>query len=141
MLSTFESALLDRHLRGCPDCRSFASGAEQQTLMLRAAALEQPTRPVSLPSGPQRAVPRRIVGVLSACLVASAAAAVLVWPGARTGGSGQETLGSRSRIGAPVMVVVPAHPTTNVNVVVPRLRLKPASVADGPVHGYFGAQV
>ena len=46
MLSTFESALLDRHLRGCPDCSSFAVDAQEQTRLLRSALLEQPTRPV-----------------------------------------------------------------------------------------------
>jgi hypothetical protein len=39
------------------------------------------------------------------------------------------------------MVVFPAEPSTNVNVEVPRLRMQPASIADGPVHGYFSTQL
>ena len=45
-------------------------------------------------------------------------------------------------MGAPVMVVVAARPSmANVNVVVPRLRMQPASIADGPLHGYFSEPV
>jgi len=45
MLSTFEAALLDRHLRRCPSCRAFAASAACQTQLLRGAELEQPLRP------------------------------------------------------------------------------------------------
>lgn len=140
MLSAFESALLDRHLRGCPACRAFAVNADEQTRLLRDAVLEQPSRPVLVPAERERGIPRRAAGVLSACLVAAAAATVLVWPGARTTNSGQAERVS-AREGAPVMVVVPAHPMANVNVVVPRLRMQPASIADGPLHGYFSEPV
>ena len=79
--------------------------------------------------------------MLSACLVAAAAAAVLVWPGARTGSSGR-AVGFSGRVGAPVLVVSPAEPSTaNASVEVPRLKLQPASIADGPVHGYFSTPV
>jgi predicted anti-sigma-YlaC factor YlaD len=138
MLSTFESALLDRHLRGCPECSAFAVDAEEQTSLLRSAVLELPTRPILVPSESSRA-PRRAAGVLSACLVAAAAAAVVVWPGARSGGLHQASAG---RVGAPVPVVVPAEPSlASANVVVPRLKMQPASIADGPVHGYFSTPV
>jgi predicted anti-sigma-YlaC factor YlaD len=141
MLSTFESALLDRHLRGCPDCSSFAVDAQEQTRLLRSALLEQPTRPVLVPSESERGGPRRVAGVLSACLVAAAAAAVLVWPGARIGSSGQ-TEGFSGRVGAPVLVTYTADPSTaNSSIEVPRLKLQPASIADGPVHGYFSTPV
>jgi predicted anti-sigma-YlaC factor YlaD len=141
MLSTFESALLDRHLRGCPDCNSFARDAQEQTRLLRGALLERPTRPVVVSESEQRGGPRRAAGVLSACLVAAAAAAVLVWPGARTGSSGQAE-GFSGRVGAPVLVTYSADPSsTSSSVEVPRLKLQPASIADGPVHGYFSTPV
>jgi predicted anti-sigma-YlaC factor YlaD len=141
MLSTFESALLDRHLRGCADCRLFADDAGAQTQLLRAAVPERPSRPILLPSAHERAVPRRLTGVLSACLVVAAAAAVLVWPGSRQAQSGQG-LRTAARVGAPVMMVFAAEPTVaNKSVEVPRLRMQPASIADGPVHGYFGSPV
>ncbi len=139
MLSAFESALLDRHLRGCPDCSSFATDAEEQTRLLRSALLEPPTRSVVIPSESVRGGPRRAAGVLSACLVAAAAAAVLVWPGARTSGSGHAFAG---RVGAPVLVTYSADPSTaSSHIEVPRLKLQPASIADGPVHGYFSTPV
>jgi len=142
MLSTFESALLDRQLRGCADCRSFAEDANAQTQLLRAAVLERPSRPVLLPSKHEERIgPRRLTGVLSACLVVAAAAAVLVWPGSRQAQSGQG-LRSAARVGAPVMMVFAAEPTVaNKSIEVPRLRMQPASIADGPVHGYFGSPV
>lgn len=143
MLSAFEAALLDRHLAGCPECRSFATSADEQTRLLRGAVLEQAPQRVLMPSAARAQVglPRRAAGVLSACLIAGAAAAALVWPGARTGNSGQP-LSLSGRTGAPVPVVVAARPSmANVNVVVPRIRMRPASIADGPVHGYFSEPV
>jgi predicted anti-sigma-YlaC factor YlaD len=48
-LSELEHALLDAHLGGCSACRVFAAEVEAMTGELRAARLEQPERPVSLP--------------------------------------------------------------------------------------------
>ncbi len=140
MLSTFETALLDRHLRGCAACRAFAAGADEQTRLLRDAVLEQPARPVLIPEELAPSGSRRVAAVLSACLVAGAAAAVLVWPGTRTTNAGQTPQRS-GRVGAPVMVMVASQPTANATLVVPRLRMRPASIADGPLHGYFGQPV
>jgi len=142
MLSTFESALLDRHLRGCADCSAFAADAEEQTRLLRSALLERPTRPVLLPAESSRgAGSRRAAGVLSACLVAAAAAAVLVWPGAHQSNS-NELVGFSGRVGSPVLIVQPAQPLSETSSVeVPRLQMRPASIADGPVHGYFSTPV
>jgi predicted anti-sigma-YlaC factor YlaD len=140
MLSAFESALLDRHLRDCPSCQAFAVDANEQTRLLRSALLVQPTRSVRVATAPARGVPRRAAGVLSACLVVAAAAAVFVWPGSRTVNSGR-AVGS-GRVGAPVLVVSPAQPSAaNMSVEVPRLHMRPASIADGPVHGYFNTPV
>jgi predicted anti-sigma-YlaC factor YlaD len=137
MLSSFELALLERHLRGCSSCQAFAVAATQQTQLLRGALLEEPTRPVQIPV-PSRAIRRSAAGALSACLVAATAAVVLVWPGTRP----NPVTVQPQRVGAAVMMVEPAEPSVaNANVVVPRLRLRPASIADGPVHGYFSAQI
>jgi predicted anti-sigma-YlaC factor YlaD len=137
MLSSFELALLDRHLRGCQSCQAFAVAATRQTQLLRGAMLEEPTHPVQIPV-PARAIRRSAAGALSACLVAATAAVVLVWPGTTPNPVSAES----QRVGAAVMVVVPAEPSVaNANVEVPRLRVKPASIADGPVHGYFSAQI
>jgi predicted anti-sigma-YlaC factor YlaD len=49
VLSLFESALLERHLRKCADCSDFSAVAAAQTQLLRSAELEQPLRPVAIP--------------------------------------------------------------------------------------------
>jgi len=137
MLSTFEVALLDRHLRRCSECRAFAIGAVRQTELLRSAELEQPLRPVVVSGRPSRAH-RRVGGALSAALVAAAAAFMLVLPGTQQQGTGQaQDVG----VGAPVLVVFAARPTLAVKIDVPRVRIQPASIADGPVHGAFSVPV
>ena len=73
----FEGALLDRHLRGCPSCRSFAQGLKAQTSLLRGALLEQLESPVDVPEGRHRSVRAAAVTVLGA-LAAAAAAITLV---------------------------------------------------------------
>jgi predicted anti-sigma-YlaC factor YlaD len=45
-LSAFETVRLDAHLRGCPECRAFATSAGALAVALRGAELEQPSRPV-----------------------------------------------------------------------------------------------
>jgi predicted anti-sigma-YlaC factor YlaD len=139
VLSLFESALLDRHLRRCADCRDFAAGAAALTQLLRAAELEQPLRPVAIPAG-RRHVRRVAAGALTAVASVAAAAVVTLSP------SGHSTKGSVSassqvETGAPVLVVVAAHPTPDARETVPRLTMQPASVADGPVHGLFNTPV
>jgi predicted anti-sigma-YlaC factor YlaD len=139
VLSLFESALLDRHLRRCADCCDFAAGAAAQTELLRSAVLEQPLRPVAIPAG-RRQVRRVAAGALTAVASVAAAAAVTLSPG---GHSNQVTASASSQVetGAPVMVVVAAHPTPGGRETVPRLTMQPASVADGPVHGLFNTPV
>jgi predicted anti-sigma-YlaC factor YlaD len=51
-LSELESTLLDAHLDRCSSCRTFARGAEEIAVALRAARLE---RPAPLALRPQRA--------------------------------------------------------------------------------------
>ncbi len=138
-LSLFESALLDRHLRRCADCRDFAAGAAAQTQLLRSAVLEQPLRPVAIPAG-RRQVRRVAAGALTAVASVAAAAAVSLSP-AGHGPKASQSASSQVETGAPVVVVVAAHPTPGARETVPRLTMKPASVADGPVHGYFSTPV
>jgi hypothetical protein len=134
----FESALLDRHLRRCSDCRDFAAVAETQTQLLRSAPLERPLRPVAVPAG-RRQVRRVAAGALTAVASVAAAAAVTLSPGtpqSRTSASGPSAV-----TGAPVLVVVAARPSVSTDETVPRLQMQPASVADGPVHGLFNTPV
>lgn len=139
MLSLFESALLDRHLRKCADCCAFAAGAAAQTQLLRSAELEQPLRPVVIPAARRRPVRRVAAGALTAVASVAAAAAVTLSP---NGNSGQASSASAAvETGAPVMVVVAANASLGVHETVPRLTMQPASVADGPVHGYFNTPV
>jgi predicted anti-sigma-YlaC factor YlaD len=135
MLSSFEAALLDRHLRGCVSCRSFAVAAGQQTTLLRAAELEVPARRVIVPAAP-RVHRRRAVAAmaLSAC-VASLAAALLFVPGGQQTTRALRTTAAR---GAPVLVSYTASPSpSSPSIEVPRLSVRPASYADGPVRGIF----
>jgi predicted anti-sigma-YlaC factor YlaD len=140
VLSLFESALLDRHLRRCADCRAFAAGAAAQTQLLRTAVLEQPLRPIALPAGRRRPVRRVAAGALTAVASVAAAAAVTLSPGGPKQGSAVSAA-SHVEVGAPVLVVVAAHPSLGVHETVPRLKMRPASVADGPVHGLFNTPV
>ena len=102
--------------------------------------LEQPLRPVALPAGRRRPVRRVALGALTAAASVAAAAAVTLSPG---GQSRQPAVLASSQVetGAPVMVVVAAHPTPGGRETVPRLTMQPANVADGPVHGLFNTPV
>jgi predicted anti-sigma-YlaC factor YlaD len=134
MLSTFEAALLDRHLRRCPSCRAFAASVACQTQLLRGAELEQPLRPVTVPARPVHPVRRGLPGLVSACVVAAAAALVLFTPVGRH----HSTDTAAKIVGAPVLVSHGVNPTLASSYVdVPRLELRPASIADGPVRGHF----
>jgi len=140
VLSLFESALLERHLRRCADCRDFAAGAAAQTQLLRSAVLEQPLRPVAIPAG-RRQVRRVAAGALTAAASVAAAAAVTLSPGGTKSSGAELSASSSVQTGAPVMVVVAAKASLGANETVPRLQMQPASVADGPVHGLFSTPV
>ena len=140
VLSLFESALLDRHLRRCADCRDFAAGAAALTQLLRSAELEQPRRPVAIPTGRRRPVRRIAAGAVTAAASVAAAAAVTLAPGSpqsQISASGTPI----AETGAPVLVVVAAKPSVGADETVPRLQMQPANVADGPVHGLFNTPV
>jgi predicted anti-sigma-YlaC factor YlaD len=82
MLSSFEGAMLARHLRRCADCRAFAAAAEAQTSLLRAASLEVPA-PVEVRVRVRRPVRHvgRVAVPAAAAVAAVAAAFALVSPG------------------------------------------------------------
>jgi predicted anti-sigma-YlaC factor YlaD len=135
MLSSFEAALLDRHIRGCVSCRSFAVAVAHQTATLRAAELEVPARPVVVPVA-TRIHRRRAVAALAltACVASLAAALMLVLGGQQTTGA-SHTMAAR---GTPVLVSYTATPSlSSPSIEVPRLSVQPASYADGPVRGIF----
>jgi putative zinc finger protein len=141
VLSLFESALLERHLRRCADCRDFAAGAAAQTRLLRSAALEQPRRPVAIPAGRRRPVRRVAAGALTAVASVAAAAAVMLAPGSPQSETTASFTANTAETGAPVPVVVAARPSIGADETVPRLQMQPANVADGPVHGLFNTPV
>jgi hypothetical protein len=140
MLSTFENARLERHLRACPSCATFAVGADAQTQLLRDAALEEPTLTLDLPRSPARTV-RRASGVFAAVLTASVAAIAFFGVGPRN----QSLPGVQpesAATGSPMIVVVSARSgPTSTSVEVPRLRVQSAAIADLPVHGKFNDPV
>jgi predicted anti-sigma-YlaC factor YlaD len=137
-LSTFETALLDRHLRRCPACRAFAEGVTVQTQLLRSAPLEEPLRGVTLPERSSRPVRRGAAGALGALVAAAAAAAVLFSPSSPTPSSTTAASVGTRAMNAPQLFVFAARPNPTANVDVPRLRYEPASIADGPTHGIYG---
>ena len=68
-LSEFESLLLRAHLDGCDTCREFEVSAQLSTTALRAAPLEQVTRPLALPSKRRRAVGLRVPSAAAAAVL------------------------------------------------------------------------
>ena len=143
MLSTFEAALLDRHLRRCVDCRAFAADLSAHTALLRGAELEQPSRRVELPTRRAGTVRRGALGMFAAGAAAAAVALALVTAGGREQSANVSATASvhDPGVGKPVLVVVPARPSLTVSETVPRLKVRPASIADGPVHGLFSLPV
>jgi predicted anti-sigma-YlaC factor YlaD len=135
MLSSFEAALLDRHLRGCVSCRSFGVAAAQQTALLRAAELEAPARRVIVPAAPRVHRRRAVAAMAFSVCVASLAAALMLVPGGQRTTGALRTTAAR---GAPMLVSYAATPSlSSPSIEVPRLSVKPASYADGPVRGIF----
>lgn len=133
MLSSFESALLDRHLRKCASCRAFANETALQTELLRGIELEPPPRPIELP---ERASRRgRKVGAAGAALAVAAVAAISTF----TFGSDRAAAVSAHETVPPgkELVVYGAQPTPNSTIQVPRLRIEPATYVNGPAHGPY----
>lgn len=140
-LSTFEAVLLERHLRRCGECRSFADAVAAQTALLRDAELEELPRHVVLPVSRKRPLRRVAGGVLTAAAAMAATAVFAVTPGGHQAETSATSSEPPVRTGAPVLITVAAHPSPGMNETVPRLTMQPASVADGPVHGLFSTPV
>lgn len=102
MLSSFEAALLRRHLRRCGECRLFAADVRDHTALLRAAPLERPAA-IALPPARTR-IGRSVAGVLGASVAAIAAAVLLTTMQVPTGGPSA----------APTVASVPTAPGARV---------------------------
>jgi predicted anti-sigma-YlaC factor YlaD len=140
-LSTFEAVLLERHLRRCADCSHFAGDVAAQTVLLRAAELEEPARHVLLPVARKRPLRRAAGGVLTVAAAVAAAAVFTVTPNGHRAETSASSATSQAETGQRVLVTVAAHPAPGMNETVPRLTMQPASVVDGPVHGLFSTPV
>lgn len=134
-LSLFERRLLDRHLRGCTDCRSFATSVGEQTRLLRAAPLEALPAPIAIPGSDGPRVGRRVAGVLSAAGAVAAAVAGAVLFAQHPSGAGNPSTLSSARATSTVAVEV-ATPAAQGTTEVPRPALLTAPV-DSAVRGFF----
>jgi len=134
LLSTFEAALLDRHLSRCPSCSAFAAAVSVQTELLRDAAFEQPARRVAVRPA-ARVARRRASGLVAAVAVAGLAALLGLTPTAGQNGGQRPAIAAA---GQPLLAVFPADPSANATFEVPRLRVVSPAFADGAVRGYYG---
>jgi anti-sigma factor RsiW len=98
MLSTFESRLLDRHLRSCASCRAFAADVVAETGLLRIAPLERLEQPVELTLPARRQPVRAAAVTLAGALAAVAAAFALVGPQPGSHASSLHLSGPRARV-------------------------------------------
>jgi anti-sigma factor RsiW len=136
-LSTFETVLLDRHLRRCGDCRSFAESVAAQTALLRSADLDEPSRRVELPAARGRSLRKAAVGTATALAAVAAAAVFTLTPSGKQAQISANAAAPQLLDHDKVLMVVPAQTSPGSDVTVPRLTMQPASVVDGPVHGLF----
>jgi predicted anti-sigma-YlaC factor YlaD len=79
-LSELESTLLDAHLARCSSCRTFARGAEEIAVALRAARPERPT-PLALRPRRARRAGRGALQVAAAFVVVVSAGAIAMVSG------------------------------------------------------------
>jgi predicted anti-sigma-YlaC factor YlaD len=134
MLSTFERALLERHLRRCASCQAFAADVRAHTKRLRAAPLVAPPPLAGVAPARARLLRRRATGLAGAVAVGLVAALVSLTPA----GEHRNAVVAQPSSNEALLKVVPATPTANATFQIPRLRLVAASSADGPVRGYYG---
>lgn len=134
MLSTFERALLERHLRKCASCQAFAADVQAHTERLRAAPLVAPPQFAGVAPARARLLRRRMTGLAGAVAVGLVAALVSLTPA----GEQQNAVASQVSPNEALLKVVPSAPNANATFEVPRLRLVAASSADGAVRGYYG---
>lgn len=137
MLSSFERALLERHLHGCAECRAFAADVSAQTAQLRAAALVPAPKFGSVAGARARRFRRRASGVAGAVAVACVAALVSLTPAVDRRSAFESPVAPDSAL----LAAVPEQPTASASFDLPRLKVISASLADGAVRGYFGVPV
>ena len=135
MLSTFEAALLARHLDRCASCRAFSGAVTAGTELLRTADLEHPSQPVVVQPAASSRFRRRAAGVAGAVAVAAMAALMAFTP------TGTQREAGTTGVRTPLLEVVPAKPSAEATFEVPRLRVVSPTMADGPVRGYYGLPV
>jgi predicted anti-sigma-YlaC factor YlaD len=134
MLSRFERALLERHLRSCEPCRRFSADVREQTARLRAAPLlPAPVLAGIVPTSP-RVRRRRAAGFAGAVLAAATAALVTLAPAVQR----HDTTASETTPNTSLLAVVAEPPSVTVPFDVGRLRLVSPASADGAIRGYYG---
>jgi predicted anti-sigma-YlaC factor YlaD len=133
MLSRFERALLERHLRSCASCRRFSVDVRRQTTSLRAAPLVPAPRLGRVVPPTPRTRRHRAVGFAGSLVVAAAAALVTLAPAVQQ----RETTAVQPP-NTSQLAVVPEAPSVTAPFDVGRLRLVSPASADGPVRGYYG---
>jgi len=138
LLSTFEAALLDRHLSRCPSCHAFATQVSAQTHLLRSTAFERLPQPILVAQATGQNIRRRATGLAVAVSVAALAALLILTPTLRQRDGGRVASAATSRT---LLAVFPADPRVNATFDVPRLRVVSPAIADGAVRGYYGVPV
>jgi predicted anti-sigma-YlaC factor YlaD len=134
MLSRFERALLERHLRSCASCCAFAADVRAQTAQLRAAPLEAAPALGDFAPPRVRTLRRRAAGLVGAVAVTAVAALVSFTPP----GDQREVGVAHTFPNSALLAVVAEAPTANATFEVGRLRLVSPASADGAVRGYYG---
>lgn len=134
MLSTFERALLERHLRTCADCRAFSAEVTAQTAQLRAAPLVSAPEFAGIAGARARTFRRRATGLAGAVAVAFAAALISFTPAVGR----RSAIESRVAPSPALLAAVPEQPTASASFELPRLKVISPSIADGAVRGYYG---
>jgi predicted anti-sigma-YlaC factor YlaD len=132
LLSRFERALLERHLRSCASCRAFAGEVSEQTRQLRAAPLEAPPLLANVAHRRARTLRRRTAGFAAAVAVAAIGALISLAP------AGDQQATAAHTPNSELLAIVPEAPTPNATFDVGRLHLVSAANADGAVRGYYG---
>jgi hypothetical protein len=112
-----------------------------QTQLLRDAVLERPLHAIAVPTRPRRAVRRSAAGALGASLAAAAAALLVLTPATQQGSNPLQGTARQSATVDPALVVFAANPTPESKIEVPRLKVEPATVLDGPARGRFSLPV
>ena len=110
MLSSFEEALLDRHLAGCASCNAFATATAAETSLLRAADLEDLPVPVVLPWTAPHPLRRSASGLAAAALAAVAAALTVGGGGVVGTQQHSEAVARQAAASGPMIVSSPDSP-------------------------------